>query len=92
MTHPRIEMFLRERDRAIVRQDYGVIRSLTADLRRLGVPDNATLAHPRGAPARVPQNGEKASEKPRNGAKPPKCEHGSVAERCVECNPELVAH
>jgi hypothetical protein len=42
-------MFLKERDRARLRRDYGVERSLTADLRRLGVKDAATFANPSGS-------------------------------------------
>ncbi len=51
--HVRVAMFLRERDRARARGDWGVDRSLTADLRRLGVPDDATTTHPSGLPRQV---------------------------------------
>ena len=97
-------MFLRERDRAQARGDWGVVRSLTADLQRLGVPDDATRLHPAGKPSRVvtealesPQEGEVAvlEEEPRpKGGRPklPRCEHGNITDRCVECNPELEAH
>lgn len=84
--HPRVTMFLRERDRAYARGDTGVIRSLTADLRRLGVRDDATLAHPGGPPPKEPEEA-----KPK-GHKLPRCEHENVSDRCEICNPELAAH
>jgi hypothetical protein len=75
-------MFLMERDRARARGDNGVDRSLTADLRRLGVPDDATLAEPLGKASNGVTRGPGRPKKPR-------CEHNNVADRCIECNPEL---
>lgn len=83
-------MFLRERDRASARNDHSVVRSLTADLRRLGVRDDATLAHPAGKPPRV-ETREELPAKGNGRPKLPRCEHENVADRCPECNPELVA-
>ena len=85
MVHPKVQMFLRERDRAYERNDHGVIRSMNVELRRLGVSDDATLADPAGKHKR---NG---NGKPKARAKPLKCEHENVAERCEVCNPELAA-
>lgn len=93
--HPRVSMFLEERDRARVRGDQGVIRSLTADLLRLGVPADATLANPTGKHGNGnghASDGETATatvEAPkRRGGRPrlPRCEHGAIAERCPICN------
>jgi hypothetical protein len=89
-------MFLRERDRARLRGDLGVQRSLTADLRRLGVPDDATLADPSGKQRRNGAEPKAEEETPRpakRGGRPAKarCEHGVIAERCAECNEELLA-
>lgn len=77
MTSAKIAMFLRERDRALLRGDVGVIRSCTADLRRLGVVDSATLADPSGRQS----NAKRGTVKPRK----PRCEHGAVVEHCPEC-------
>lgn len=94
--HPRISMFLEERDRARVRGDQGVIRSLTADLLRLGVPADATLANPTGKHGNGNGNGHAdggetatATVAPkRKGGRPrlPRCEHDAIAERCPICN------
>lgn len=73
-------MFLRERDKARARGDYGVDRSLTADLRRLGVPDDATATDPTGLAEK------RAIGRPRK----PRCEHGQVADRCDVCNEETL--
>lgn len=85
-------MFLQERDRAYARGDESVIRSLNLDLRRLGVPDNATMANPSGKSSRVRREREtvvptKAPGRP----KMPRCEHENVVDRCEICNPELAA-
>jgi hypothetical protein len=97
--HPKVALFLRERDRARERGDRGVIRSTTADLRRLGVSDDATLAHPSGKPSRARREPEKPVEvvdapveKPKGGRpRLPRCEHENIADRCTVCNPELLA-
>ena len=95
--HPKVHMFLRERDRAYARQDVGVIRSMNVELRRLGIPDTGTLADPSGKRSRsrkqsqeVPTTTEAESRSP-GRPKLPRCEHENVADRCLECNPELAA-
>jgi hypothetical protein len=93
VTSARVHMFLVERDRALARGDHGVVRATTADLRRLGVPDWATVADPTGKNARrangAASKPQEARKKP--GPKPkPRCEHGVIAERCAECNEELL--
>jgi hypothetical protein len=82
--HPKVRMFLQARDRAYVRQDMGIIRSMNFELRRLGVSDTATLQDPSGKhPA---SNGEGKPEPKRAGRPPkPRCEHGAIADRCTEC-------
>lgn len=86
--HPRVRMFLQERDRARARGDLGVIRSLTVELERLGVPPTATMADPSGKHATAATNTDK--RKP-GRPKLPRCEHGGVMERCPECNDEALA-
>jgi hypothetical protein len=90
--HPKVRMFLYERDRARLRGDNGVIRSMNAELRRLNVPDEATLANPTGKRLKTKKEPE-AVVPPKVGGRPklPRCEHENIAERCPECNPELAA-
>lgn len=91
--HPKVRMFLAERDRAYARGDTGVIRSLNADLRRLGVRDDATLANPTGkGPKSRRAREEPVQVRPPGRPKLARCEHENVAERCEICNPELAAH
>lgn len=73
--HPKIREFLHVRDRAYLRGDSGVVRSMNAELRRYGVPDEATLANPAGT-SRQPSKGR---------PKLPRCEHGSIVDRCEIC-------
>lgn len=82
-------MFLDARDRAFVRGDGGVVRAMDAELRRLGVSDDATLADPTG---KLKRKATAATTKPKPAGKLQRCEHENVADRCVECNPELAAH
>ena len=106
MTSAKVAMFLRESDRAYARGDGGIVRSMNVELRRLGVPDDATLANPAGRsrkPSQTVSEPEVAvlevepsipDEEPRNkGGRPklPRCEHGNVADRCPDCNEELLA-
>lgn len=81
--HPRITMFLRERDRARARGDQGVVRAITADLRRLGVSDFATLANPSGE--RPPAENGDGTRRGRGRPPKPRCDHGAIADRCEEC-------
>ena len=101
MTSQKILQFLRYRDQAIARRDWGLHRSLTADLRRWGVPDDATFVHPSGKPVHASMQPEETAavavtdeEAQRSkGGRPrlPRCEHGNVTDRCEFCNPELAA-
>ena len=86
--HPKLRMFLFERDRAYSRGDVGVIRSMNVELRRLGVADTATLANPTGKHAKATAV---MDPKPMGRPKLPRCEHGNIADRCPECNEELLA-
>jgi hypothetical protein len=58
-----------------------MVRAMDVELSRMGA-----LETPEG-----PDTLERAvPESPKRGRKPkPRCEHGQIAERCVECNPEL---
>ena len=86
--HQNVVMFLRARDRARAVNDPGLVRALTADLRRLGVSDAATLADPEGHP----RNGTEPVPKGKGGRpKLPRCEHDMIASRCPECSPEEAA-
>jgi hypothetical protein len=89
--HPRIRMFLLERDRAYARGDSGVVKSMNAELRRLGVSDEATLANPTGKHVKT-AGPAVLDPKPVGRPKLPRCEHENIADRCEICNPELAAH
>lgn len=91
--HPKVRMFLLERDRAYARGDTGVIRSMNAELSRLGIPDQATLANPTGKRVKASQNGDVPKPEAPKGGRPklPRCEHENIADRCDLCNPELAA-
>ncbi len=91
MTHPKIREFLRVRDRAYAMGDVGVVRSMNAELQRLGVADTATLANPTGKHAK-PAGTAVMDPKPMGRPKLPRCEHGNIADRCPGCNEELEAH
>jgi hypothetical protein len=75
-------MFLTERDRAYARGDAGIIRSMDAELRRLGIADTATIADPTGRSGALKARGGRP--------KLPRCEHNNVAERCPVCNEEVM--
>jgi hypothetical protein len=77
----RAAMWREQRDSARARGDTGIARCAEQELARMGeleTTQDATVLE-RAVP-----------EKPRRGRKPlPRCEHGMIAERCPECNPEL---
>lgn len=98
--HPKIELFVAERKRALARGDMGVYRSISADLARYGYSeeDGSVAFEPVGATfavesltARADEQGGVATASPETktnkGGRPklPRCEHGNVADRCVEC-------
>ena len=90
MTAAKIAMFLDARDRARARGDLGIMRATTADLRRLGVQDGETSAT--WAQRLAPKQPEiKRTPAPPAKVKRAHCEHGSIADHCPECNPELIA-
>ena len=92
--HPKVKLFLSTRDDAYRRNDAGVVRSMNFELRRLGIRDEATLADPSGKHPRAAEAARtRQTAPPARSTKPKtaKCEHGSVAERCPECNEELAA-
>lgn len=83
--HPKVKMFLLERERAYERNDVGVIHSMNAELRRLNIPDDATFANPTG------KSKSRGTVKSTGRPKLPRCEHENVVDRCEICNPELAA-
>ncbi len=95
----KILQFLQARDRAAARQDWGIVRSTTADLRRWGVSDSATLANPSGAATagRTDETGVSVAveerPQPNRGGRPklPRCEHDEIATRCRICNEDEAA-
>lgn len=90
MIPSKLEMLLADRDRARAANDVGLDRAITADLRRMGVADDATYDR-----VTRPQQQQRAS-RARNGALgtlkgrqvKPKCEHGRPPERCEDCRIE----
>lgn len=89
----KVRIFLHERDRAYARGDLGIIRSMNAELRRLGIKDTATLSDPTGRRERKDPDPEAGNvvTKPRPRGKLQRCEHENVSDRCEICNPELAA-
>ena len=82
-------MLLTDRERALEEQDWNRYRCRTQELAQIGHVD---------MPATAPVEHAVASAAPemvvpakRRGRPPrPRCEHGTIADRCVECNEELV--
>jgi hypothetical protein len=78
-------MFLHERERARARGDRGVERCMNVELRRMGYREPAleTVVPEPLVEQAIP-------DPPKKGRRPkPRCEHEQIADRCVECNPEL---
>ena len=83
--HPRAEMFLRERERARARGDRGVERCMTVELDRMG------YSEPRPVETATPDREavETAVPAKKNGRpKLPRCEHGNIVGRCLDCDEE----
>ena len=77
-----IAMFRDALANARARGDAGMIRAMNVELGRLGVFETT----------QAPVLEMAVPEKPRRGRRPmPRCEHGMIAERCPDCNEELVA-
>jgi hypothetical protein len=83
----RIEMFLSAREEAARHGDRNLVRSLNADLARLGYVDNVVGAR-ETAVAPVLETPETPAVPPKNkgGRKRlPRCEHGKIEGRCRQC-------
>lgn len=76
----KIQMFQDTRAVAVAMGDNGLVRAMNAELASLGALET-TL------PVDVMETVVPA--KPRRGRRPlPRCEHGMIAERCPDCDPE----
>ncbi len=83
--HPRAQMFLHERERARARGDRGVERCMNVELDRMGYRD------PHPVETAVLDDGAVETAVPaKKGGRPklPRCEHGNIASRCLECEDE----
>jgi hypothetical protein len=70
----KVEYYQRIRDDAVARGDFGVARAVSADLRRWGVPESSSST---------------TEPRPKGGRpKLPRCEHGRIADRCLDCQQE----
>jgi hypothetical protein len=84
----RIEMFLSAREEAARHGDRNLVRSLNADLARLGHVDvvgaRETAAAPAlGTPSTATQPKSKGGRK-----RLPRCKHDKIADRCRQCAAE----
>lgn len=74
-------MFREMRAKARAVGDAGVVRMTDVELGRLGALETTEA---------VNEMETVVPERPKRGRKPkPRCEHGQIAERCIECNDEL---
>jgi hypothetical protein len=81
-------MFLSAREDAARNGDRNLVRSLNADLARLGHVDNPAAGAGETADAVVSETPETPVAPPRNrgGRKPlPRCEHDKIVGRCRQC-------
>jgi hypothetical protein len=84
----RIEMFLSAREDAARNGDRNLVRSLNADLARLGHVDGPVAGVRETAEAVVSETPEAPAAAPKNrgGRKPlPRCEHEKIVGRCRQC-------
>ena len=84
--HPRIQMFLQTRARARVLGDMNLERCMNVELQRLGYRDQPIETA-------VPDRDEFERAVPQKGGRPklPRCEHGKIVGRCVDCDEDEVA-
>lgn len=78
-----IAYLLSMRDKAKRSGDLGTYRAMTADLRRLGHVDEP---RPEAFETAIPEPMETATPKKGGRPKLPRCEHGNIVGRCVECD------
>lgn len=76
-------MFLAARDDAKRRGDWGVYRAMSVELDQLGYADRETTT------AVAPERATPRPPAKRRGRPPrPRCEHGQIVGRCLECEEE----
>lgn len=95
---PKADGFRRELASAKARGDVGMARCMAVELQRMG-DRPLEVADPPPAEKVVPALRETTDPAPLERAVPsrggrpkmPRCEHGQIAARCVECNDDLAA-
>lgn len=77
------------RARALAQGDHSQVRALDADLERSGaIPEPGRSFGVESTAVELPERA--VPEKPRRGRPPrPRCEHGRIADRCVECQEDV---
>jgi hypothetical protein len=75
-------MFLQERENARARSDSGVERCMNVELARMGYRDVPIRAET----TTVEPKENTGQPRPRPKRPKPRCEHGQVPDRCVDCN------
>jgi hypothetical protein len=83
-------MFLAAKIRATARGDAGIARCMTVELERMGNPHLLEQAVPPAMERPERDDRETADPPPmetRKGGRPklPRCEHGQIVGRCVDC-------
>lgn len=79
----RTAMFREQRAKAASVGDGGMVRCMNVELARMG--ELETTEDTTEMETATP-------ERPRRGRRPmPRCEHNMIAERCIDCNPDLAA-
>ena len=90
--HPTVRDALQRREYARRSRDTALERACNADLARFGYDDQSALGHVRQQEttvATVPEQEQAVPPAPKRGRRPlPRCEHGQIADRCIECNQE----
>lgn len=82
-----IAFLLQARAKAERADDLGQARAITADLARLGYVEDGVPGRAMETAVFDPPGMEHAVPPPKRGGRPklPRCEHGKVVGRCVEC-------
>lgn len=81
--HPTVTDRLSMRERARALGDRNLERACNADLARYGYRDEPETTTAEALPERA------VPERPKRGRPPrPRCEHGRIADRCIECEEE----
>ena len=87
MTHPTVADRLAVRERARALGDLNLVRACNADLARYGYREE-----PLETAVVIPLPERVVPGKARRGRpKLPRCEHGRIVGRCLDCEPDLAA-